>query len=336
MSISPEEGGSSTDGSGEGEHRAGFVSLIGQPNTGKSTLLNRILGERIAIVTHKPQTTRTRVLGVAHDPAWQMAFLDTPGVHPAKSGLNRHMVGVALGTLDEVEAVLFLVDASRMLPAEALETEAGDPAEIISRKTQLDEVDADILQRLKRAGKPVVLGLNKVDAVHRPYLLPLIESYQDAHPWKSIHPISAKTGEGLAPLMTDLAGLMPRSPPLFPPDMLTDQAERVIAAEYVREQVMNHIHQEVPYETAVEILLFDEDDREGRGLIRIEANIVVERDSQKGIIIGKKGAMISRIGKEARLRLEKLLGARIFLGLNVRVEPGWTRKAGGRRKLGYT
>ncbi|MDF1563482.1 MAG: GTPase Era [Deltaproteobacteria bacterium] len=319
-----------------GAHRAGFVALIGQPNVGKSTLLNQILGERIAIVTHKPQTTRTRVLGVAHDPGWQIAFLDTPGVHPAKGGLNRYMVDVALSTLDEVEAVLFLVDVSHRLPAEAL-SETGEALDrALAQKVAFDERDAKILERLVRSGKPVVLGVNKVDAVHQPYLLPLIESYQAVHDWKGIHPISARTGEGLADLMASLAGLMPESPPLFPPDMLTDQAERTIAAEYVREQVMRHVHQEIPYETAVEILLFDEEEREGKGLVRIEANIVVDRASQKGIIIGKKGAMISRIGKAARLRLEKLLGARVYLGLNVRVEPGWSRKAGGLRKMGYT
>jgi len=305
------------------EHRAGFVALIGKPNTGKSTLLNKVLGERIAIVSRKPQTTRTRLLGVAHGAAWQLAFLDTPGIHEAGSHLSRYMVEVAYSAMQEVDVVLFLLDASRLA-----RRVSGD---IVG----LDDENRKIIERIAKEKIPAVLAINKVDLVSGPMLLPLIDELKGLVDWKAIHPISAKTGEGVTAMLATLAAEVPVSEPLFPPDTLTDQAERAIAAEYVREQVLHYTHKEVPYATAVEILVYDEEEREGRGLVRIEANIVVERDSQKGIVIGKKGAVLKHIGTAARIRLERFLGVKVFLGLTVRVEPEWSKRGAGLRKMGY-
>ncbi len=323
----PEVGEDTLPEDAEGDFRAGFVALIGQPNVGKSTLLNRLVGEAIAIATPKPQTTRNRILGIYNDPERQIAFLDTPGIHAGGGGLNRYMVDQALSTLSEVDVVLLLVDAARRLKGAR-----EDRPEIA-----VDPVDQEIVGHLAGSGKPAILALNKVDAVPRALVLPLIEAYKDLHPWHAVYPLSAKTGENVAGLPAVLGELLPESPPMFPPDVFTDQAERFLAAEYVREAVIRHTRQEVPYATAVQVLLFDESEREGRkeGLVRIEANVVVERDSQKAIVIGKGGSMLKKIGADARKRLERLLGARVWLGLHVRVEKDWTRTPKGLRKLGY-
>jgi GTP-binding protein Era len=299
--------------------RAGFVALIGRPNVGKSTLLNRVLGEHIAIVTPRPQTTRTRILGIVNGDQYQLAFFDTPGVHQAKGALNRRLVEVALSTLHEVDAALLMIEAG-----------TGPGGRVV-----IGEGTRAVIAEVARSGKPAILGINKADRAPRETLLPVIEAYKDLHHWKAIVPFSALTGENVDDLLATLAGVMPVSEaPLFPADQLTDQAERQLAAEYVREQVMLKTRQELPYSAAVEVEEFDESSRrEDGGLVRISAVIRVERDSQKAIVIGKKGALLKEIGTAARLRLERLLGARVYLALTVKVDDRWTEKDASVRRL---
>jgi GTP-binding protein Era len=301
------------------QFRAGFVAIIGRPNVGKSTLLNRVLGEHIAIVTPRPQTTRTRILGIFNGEQYQLAFFDTPGIHQAKGALNRRMVEVALSTLHEVDAALVIIEAG---------TGPGGRVEI-------GDGTRAVIAEVARSGKPAVLGINKVDRAPREALLPMIEAYKDLHAWTAIVPFSAMTGENVDDLLATLAGTMPPSEsPLFPADQLTDQAERQLAAEYVREQVMLKTRQELPYSAAVEVEEFDESARrEEGGLVRISAIIRVERDSQKAIVIGKKGSMLKEIGTAARLRLEKLLGAKVYLAITVKVDDRWTEKEAAVRRL---
>jgi GTP-binding protein Era len=301
--------------------RAGFVAIVGRPNVGKSTLLNRVLGEKIAIVTPRPQTTRTRILGIANLPQVQLAFFDTPGVHRAQGALNKRMVEVALQTVNEVDAVLFLV-------------EAGTGPE---GRVEVGERTRAIIDELRKSGKPVVLGISKMDRAPRLTLLPVIAAYKDLHTWADVVPFSGLTGENVDDLLETLARVVPEAErPLFPPDMLTDQAERQLAAEYVREQVMRCTHEEVPYSAAVQVEEFDESARsEGpRGLVRISAVIFVERESQKAIVIGKKGAMLKKIGTQARQDLEKLLGCKIFLSITVRVDEKWSDRAEALQRFG--
>jgi GTP-binding protein Era len=301
------------------QFRAGFVALIGRPNVGKSTLLNRVLGQHIAIVTPRPQTTRTRILGIVNGDDYQLAFFDTPGVHQAKGALNRRMVEVALSTLREVDAALLMIEAG---------TGPGGRVEI-------GEGTRTVIEEVARSGTPAVLGINKVDRAPRETLLPVIEAYKDLHAWAAIVPFSAATGENVDDLVATLAGIMPTSEaPLFPADQMTDQAERQLAAEYVREQVMLKTRQELPYSAAVEVEEFDESARrETGGLVRISAIIRVERDSQKAIVIGKKGALLKEIGTAARLRLERLLGAKVYLAITVKVDDRWTEKDAAVRRL---
>lgn len=292
--------------------RAGFVAIVGRPNVGKSTLLNRVLGEHVAIVTPRPQTTRTRILGVHNLPGAQLAFFDTPGLHKAKGALNRRMVETALATLPEVDAVLMLI-------------EAGTGPE---GRVEVGESTRWAIEEVRRSGKPAVLGINKMDRAPRAALLPVIDAYKDLHAWADIVPFSALDGENVDRLLEALVQHLPESEaPMFPPDMLTDQAERQLAAEYVREQVMLRTRQEIPYAAAVEIEEFDESDRrEEGGLARISAVVWVERDSQKAIVIGKKGAMLKEIGTRARERLERLLGCKVFLSLTVKVDERWSER----------
>jgi len=299
--------------------RAGFVALIGRPNVGKSTLLNRLLGAHVAIVTPRPQTTRTRILGVVNGPDHQLALFDTPGLHEAKGALNKRMVEVSLGTLSEVDAILMMVEAG---------TGPGGRVEI-------GEGTRAIAAEVARSRKPAILGINKLDRAPKEALLPVIAAYQDLIPWRAVVPFSAMTGENLDRLVQVLVEALPESAaPLFPDDVMTDQAEKQIAAEYVREQIMLKTRQEIPYAVAVEVEEFDESQRrDGGGLIRISALIRVERDSQKAIVIGKKGALLKEVGTQARLRLERLLGAKVFLSLTVKVDEGWTGKPAAVRRV---
>ena len=300
--------------------RAGFVAILGRPNVGKSTLLNRLLGEHVAIVTARPQTTRTRILGVVNGEGFQLALFDTPGLHRAKGTLNKRMVNTALGTLSEVDVALVLVEAG---------TGPGGRVEV-------GETALWIAGEVKRSRKPAVLGINKMDRAPRETLLPVIEAYRTLHDWADVIPFSALTGENVDRLTEALAGHLPPSEaPLFPPDVMTDQAERIIAAEYVREQVMELTRDELPYAAAVEVEEFDESERrDDGGLVRIGALIWVERNSQKGIIIGKGGSMLKRIGTRAREKMERLLGARVFLRLTVKVEERWSERVEALRRLG--
>jgi GTP-binding protein Era len=296
--------------------KAGFVAIVGRPNVGKSTLLNRLLGQKLAIVSPKPQTTRGRILGVVTRPEAQVALLDTPGLHTAKGGLNARMVQQALQTLSDADVALFLI-------------EAGTPAIDSATRKALDQVVA--------AGKPTLLVVNKIDTLPRRALLPLIDRWKDLHAWTEIYPLSALTGENVDGLFSALVAHLPDGEPMFPPEQWTDIAERDLCAELIREQILKQTSQEVPYSTAVRIEEFDESERAvgPRGLVRVTATVLVERDSQKAIIIGKRGARLKEIGSRARVEMERLLGAKVFLQLHVRVEPGWTQSAKGLRRAGY-
>ena len=307
-------------------HRSGFAALIGRPNVGKSTLLNQLTGEKLAIVSPKPQTTRNRILGVVTRPEGQVAFLDTPGIHQAKGELNRYMVDVALQAVDEVDLVLFVIE-----PPDTDKPEVGPGNRFI-------------LERLQKSKKPTFLVINKIDTVPKPVLLPLIERYRNEFPFAEVLPVSARENDGVESLFQRVLAHMPEGERVFDEDMLTDQQERTLVAEYIREQVLRHCRQEIPYSTAVVVDFFDESEREPppgtppeklAGLIRISASIYVERDSQKAIIIGKQGQMLKTIGTDARKAIQKLLGAHVYLSLRVRVEPRWSERPEGLRKLGY-
>ncbi len=297
--------------------KAGFAALIGRPNVGKSTLLNRLIGEKIAIVSPKPQTTRSRILGVVTRPEGQVAFVDTPGVHQAKGALNRMMVDVALTAANECDVVLFMIEAE---------------AQGLGEGNQL------VVSQLKRVKKPVILVINKIDEVKKALLLPLIDKVKDVLPFAEVMPISARQGDGVDALFQLVLKQLPETEQLmFPADVFTDQAERVLVAELIREQLLRHCREEIPYSSAVVVEIFDESDRETgkQGLVRIDASIYVEREGQKAIVIGKRASMLKTIGTDARKAIERLLGCKVFLSLRVKVEPGWSEQVRGLRKMGY-
>jgi GTP-binding protein Era len=307
-------------------YRSGFAALIGRPNVGKSTLLNRLAGEKLAIVSPKPQTTRKRILGVITQPSAQVVFVDTPGVHLAKGGLNRYMVDLALQSLQETDLVLFMVAVERTV------------------RPEIDPGNQFILEKLAESKKPTLLVINKIDQVEKPSLLPLIDLYREKYPFAEVIPVSGITGNGTELLLERVVAHLPEGEALFDKDMLTDQEERVLAAEYIREQVFQRCRQEIPYSTAVLVEVFDEQEREPNkpakkgklaGLVRIAASIVVERESQKAIVVGKGGQMLKLIGTESRHQIERLLGTHVYLSLRVKVEPGWSERPDGLRKLGY-
>ena len=290
-------------------YRSGFVALVGRPNVGKSTLLNRILGEKVAIISDKPQTTRTRILGVKHLPGAQMVFLDTPGIHKPKFRLNQRMVDVALHVLDEVNLAFFLVEA----------TEAPGPG------------DRFVLERLKERKVPVFLVVNKVDLVKKLRLLPLLDEYQRMHEFAEIVPISAKTGDGVDRLVELALARMPEGPVYFPEDVMTDQPMRVLAAEIIREKLLQKTRDELPFAVAVGIDSFKE---EGR-LARISATVYVEKESQKAIVIGKHGEVLKAVGTYARIDMENLFGMKVFLQLWVKVKEAWREDERMLVELGY-
>ncbi len=289
--------------------KSGFVTIIGRPNAGKSTLLNALLGEKISIVTEKPQTTRNTVRGVKNLPGCQIVFVDTPGIHSAKGLLNRFMLREALSSFDNVDAVLYLIEPF----------------------TPVSEDDLFILDGLKAVKAPVVLCINKIDRVSKDRLLPLIKNLNGRYPFKNIVPISALKGEGVDVLLDIVKGLLSPGPKYFPDDIITDQPERFIASEIIREKVFLFTSKEIPYSVAVVIESF----KEKRGLVSIDAVINVERDSQKGIVIGKGGAMLKKIGTAARHDIERLLAAKVFLKLFVKVRKDWTKKPGALKEFGY-
>ncbi|MBI2364433.1 MAG: GTPase Era [Deltaproteobacteria bacterium] len=290
--------------------RSGTIAIVGRPNVGKSTLLNQILGEKVAIVSPKPQTTRNRVTGIRTTEASQMIFLDTPGIHQARSLLNRRMVDVALATLHEVDGVLWLLAAPERIGPE----------------------DERIAEMLAAVTNPVFVLLNKIDLVSKGRLLPLIQRCSEMLPGKEIVPISALKGDNLPLLLELIEKGLPEGPKLFPEGEYTDQSERFLASEIIREKVFLLTREEIPYGVAVTIDEFTE--KEEKNLIVIKATVHTERDSHKGILIGKRGAMLKEIGTKAREELEALLGCKIFLELFIRVDEGWTRDPNALREMG--
>jgi len=276
---------------------SGFVAVVGRPNVGKSTLVNRLVGQKVAIVSDKPQTTRNRILAVVNVPGGQIVLFDTPGIHKPVHRMNERMVDVAMKSLAQVEVVLWLADV----------TETPGPGERVIREAA------------KRAGRPVVLGLNKIDALPKPQILPAIDAYRKLMDFDEIVPLSALTGENVDVLTTQLLRLLPEGEPMYPEDFLTDQPERFFVAEMVREKILRHTREEIPYSTGVIIESFKEEE----SLVRIQAKVLVERASQKAILIGRGGQMLKTIGTEARRDIEEFLGTKIFLGLFVTVREKW-------------
>jgi GTPase len=288
---------------------SGFVSIIGRPNVGKSTLLNRIIGEKIVITSDKPQTTRNRIQGIHNIPEGQIVFIDTPGIHAGRSRLNKSMVDVARSAISGVDLLMLVVDS----------TGQADAAFV-----------ADVL---KKVTTPVVLVLNKVDLLSdKNLLLEKISAWSSLHPFKEIIPISAGSGDGVEHLVSVVTGYLPEGQAMFPDDILTDMPEKFIVAEMIREKVFRMTRDEVPYSTAVVVESFVE--REN-GVIAISAAIMLERDTQKGIIIGKRGEMLKKIGSQARQDIERLLDTRVFLELFVKVVENWSERPSKLRELGY-
>jgi GTP-binding protein Era len=293
--------------------RAGYVTIMGEPNVGKSTLLNRILKQKISIVSSKPQTTRHRILGILTEETHQIIFLDTPGIIKPRYLLQEAMMQFAGRAIADADVLLFMIDAL-------------DP------KTGSDLAHAEAFRRLQELRKPVILVINKIDLVEKSMLLPVIEFYSHAFPFREIFPISALTGEGTQDLQKTLIPLLPVHPPLYPPDIVSEQSERFFVSEIIREKVFRACHEEVPYATTVEVLEFKE---RAHGKWFIAADIYVERDSQKGILIGKKGAMLKELGGQARKDIEGFLGHPVFLELHVKVREKWREKPEWLQRLGY-
>jgi GTP-binding protein Era len=291
--------------------KSGFVSIVGRPNVGKSTLLNQMLGQKIAITSDKPQTTRNRILGIHTVPEGQVLFLDTPGIHRPQGRLNRFMVDQALNACTGVDLVFFLVEAT--------DKPGGG--------------DKFVLDVLRKSGIDVFLVINKVDLVKRESLLPLIDYYSQQFDFAEIFPVSAATGEGVDALVARSIDSLPEGPHYYPEDMITDLPERFIVAEMVREQLLRQTHDEIPYGVAVEVESFEE--KPEKGLIVIGAVIHVERDAHKRIVLGKNGSRIRAIGQSSRKEIESFLGTRIYLELFVHVQKNWTDSSGQLRRFGY-
>jgi GTP-binding protein Era len=304
-------------------HRAGTCAILGLPNAGKSTLMNRLLGMRLVAVSPRPQTTRNRVLGVLNhadpDEPAQVIFIDTPGAQRGENALRKFMRDQTLSAAGDCDVALLLVDA-------ADRDQRGPNAMRPGERSALDEI-------LAAVKVPVVLGLNKVDRIAKPALLPMLEAWNAGDRFQALVPISALNGDGLERLVREIATRMPEGPALFPEDMVTDRAERFLAGELVREQLFRQLGEEIPYATAVVVDTFEE--RADKGDVVIRADIFVERESQKGIVVGKGGARIKAIGEAGRKAISQLLGCPVHLVLQVKVAPNWTRGGGGLRTMGY-
>ena len=288
--------------------KSGYVAIAGAPNAGKSTLLNRLLGEKLSITSRKPQTTRNRILGLVHRDSSQMVFLDTPGVHVTSSTLNVKMVDIALSAFGDADVLLLMMDVS-------------DP----------DKLSEEYLvKKLTTIGKPVILALNKVDVVKKATLPETIGYWEGVYPFQAVLQISARHGDGVETLLSEIEKLLPEGPPLYPEDMLTDLPTRFFTAEMIREKVFRLTGQEIPYSSAVTVDSFSEQG----DLVKIHATIHVERDSQKGFVIGKGGSKLKQIGEDARKEIEKLLEKRVYLKLFVRVQKNWTRDTKAIAKFG--
>ena len=281
----------------KGNYRAGFAAIVGRPNAGKSTLLNHLVGQKIAIVTSKPQTTRNRIQGIVTEKRGQIVFIDTPGLHAPDSALGRQMMHEVAAAVEGIDVLLLIVDASRVSP----------------------QTDSMLIEKAQRFAGKTILVLNKIDVVPKPKLLPLIERFSKEFDFAAIVPVSALKGTGCNDLLDEIFCHLPEGQPYFPEDQVTDQPERFLAAEIVREKAIRALHHELPYALAVFVDTFEENPR----LVRIEATLNVERDTQKKILIGHKGAMLKKIGTEARKELESLLNTKVFLGLFVKVAQDW-------------
>ncbi len=290
--------------------KSGFVAILGAPNAGKSTLLNRMLGEKISITSKKPQTTRNKIVGVVHRQSSQIVFIDTPGVHKTNKQFNAKIVEEALLAMGDVDIILIMVDVS----------------------SPDHESEKFLIEKLQKQNRPVLLALNKIDLVKKPVLLEIIDKWTAAYAFEAIIPVSAKHGTQVEHLLDTMEVILPEGPPFFPEDMLTDLPVRFIAAEMIREKVFRLTGQEIPYSTAVTVDTFS---REKKGLVKIDATIHVERDSQKGIVIGKKGSKLKKIGEDARKEIEQMVEAKVFLKLFVRVQKNWSNDTRAMRKLGY-
>ena len=285
--------------------KSGTVALVGRPNAGKSTLMNRLLAEKVAIVSDKPQTTRHRLVGILTEPRGQMVFYDTPGIHKPLHRLNRQMLRHAMAALNDADVICLLVDASERFGAG----------------------DAYMLELVEKAERPKVLALNKIDRVRKPDLLPLLGRYGESGLFTELVPISALTGDGTDRLLDVLWGLLPEGAPLYDPELLTIHPERFLAAERIREKVLERTRDELPFSTAVQIDRWEEEEG-APGLVKIFASILVDRPGQKKILVGKAGSTIKDIGTAARLDLEEFLEKRVYLDLHVRLEPGWREDRG--------
>lgn len=289
--------------------RSGFIAIVGAPNAGKSTLLNRVTGEKISITSSKPQTTRDRILGVVERPAAQIIFVDTPGIHRAKSLLNRRIVDQALAAVQDVDAILLVIDAS-------------------VRDSESEQI---IIEQLKKTEKTVLLAINKTDLVSSDTLLPLIQTCAALHDFKAVIPISAKNGIQIDQLLGEIEKCLPEGPRLFPEDTLTDLSEKFIAGEMIREKIFRLTGMEVPYSSAVTVDSFKVENK----LIVIHASIHLDRDSQKGIVIGKGGKMLKKIGEQARKDIERMTGSKVLLKILVKVTKQWSRNENILKGFGY-
>jgi GTP-binding protein Era len=292
-------------------HKAGYISILGRPNVGKSTLFNRFVGDKIAIVSKRPQTTRNRILGIRNMENAQLIFLDTPGIHEGRSALNRRMVETAMASGQDADVLLFIVEAS----------------------SPLLEKDRKAIESLKGTRGIPFLVINKIDLIKKGALLPMIDRYQKLHAFQEIIPVSAATGEGVDIVLKSILDVLPESPPFFPEEIITDQTERFLASEIIREKVIQQAYQEIPYSTAVTIESFKE--KPEKNLVVIQGTIHLERDSQKKILIGRGGQKLKDIGEAARKEIEAFLGTRVYLELWVNVQDNWTRDPRALDRLGY-
>ena len=290
------------------EFKSGYVAIAGPPNAGKSTLLNRLLGEKYSITSRKPQTTRNRILGVVHRPASQIVFLDTPGVHKTTSTLNVRMVDIALSTFGDADALLLMLDVSS----------PDNPSALY------------LVDKLEKLAKPVILALNKIDCIKKPELLSHIKQWSTVFPFKAIVPVSAKQGDQVDDLLLEIEKVLPEGQPLFPDDAITDLSQRFFVSEMIREKVFRLTGQEIPYSAAVTVDSFSS----RKDLVKIDATIHVEKDSQKGIVIGKGGSKLKQIGEDSRKEIERMLDRKVFLKLFVRVQKNWTRDSKAIAKFG--
>jgi GTP-binding protein Era len=297
-----------------GEFRAGYVAIIGRPNVGKSTLVNRMLGQKLSIVSPRPQTTWHRILGIKNLPQTQLLFVDTPGMHKSDAVFNQSLVRAARRAMADADVLLWLIDASQ----------PEDPD---------DQLILEELRERKTTKAPVILAPNKVDLVEKPLLLPLIARWQEAYAFAEIVPISATAGDNVDRLESLLVQHAPVGQPFYPPDELSDRPERFFIAEIIRERAFALLHQELPYAVAVQVEAVKA--REGQDLTDVEATIYVEKEAQKGIVIGAGGKMLKRIGERARPEIEELLGTRVFLRLWVKVQQGWRKDEAALRRFGY-